>query len=45
MAETRDSVAVNSRGRNVYYEQYYDTFVCLFVCLYIFVYTQFRESM
>ena len=36
MAETRDSVAVNSRGRNVYYEQYYDTFVCLFVYIYLF---------
>ena len=39
MVETRDSVAVNSRGRNVYYEQYYDTFVfCLFVCLFIYIF-------
>ena len=38
MAETRDSVAVNSRWRNVYYEQYYDTCVCLFVCLFVYIY-------
>ena len=31
MAGTRDSVAVNSRGRNVQYKQYYDKFVCLFI--------------
>ena len=31
MAGTRDSVTVNSRGRNVRYKQYYDKFVCLFI--------------